>query len=225
MTNNKRTKRRSYSLFRFNGKSILAMLLLLFISLPIKAQNAVVSGIVTDINKDPVIGATIHEKGKHTAGTITDVDGKFSFSVSNLQSSITISLIGMRTLDVELKGRSYIEAEMSEMNIALDEVVVTALGIKKQAKAVGYAIAEVGGDEIIGGRDGNAITALSGRLAGVDISTGSGGPAGSTRVLIRGNSQLSGTNMPLYVVDGVPMDNTQLGSADNWGGYDMGLGT
>ena len=224
MTNTKRTKRRFYSLFRFKKKSILVILLLLFICLPSKAQDVVVSGVVTDIHKDPIIGATIHEKGKHTAGTISDVDGKFSFTVSSLQSSITISLIGMKTLDIELKGKSYIEAVMTEMNIALDEVVVTALGIKKQAKAVGYAIAEVGGDEIIGGRDGNAITALSGRLAGVDISTGSGGPAGSTRVLIRGNSQLSGTNMPLYVVDGVPMDNTQLGSADNWGGYDMGDG-
>ena len=106
----------------------------------------------------------------------------------------------------------------------LEEVVVTALGIKRDAKALGYAVAEVKSDVLTAGRSDNAINALSGKMAGVDISTGSGGPSGSTRVIIRGVSQLTGSNEPLYVIDGVPMDNTSMGSASSAGGYDLGDG-
>lgn len=216
--------RGNYFLTRAGIISFLIIAISLLMSLPLFAQQVTITGRVYDTSKDPIIGATVQEKNKPTSGTMTNVDGAFSISVSNPNATLVVTYIGMDLQEIPLKGKSTIEVIMSENNVSLDEVVVTALGIKKQAKALGYAVAEVKGDDITGGRDGNAITALSGRMAGVDISTGSGGPSGSTRVLIRGNSQLSGSNLPLYVVDGVPMDNTQLGSADNNGGYDMGDG-
>jgi len=200
------------------------MVLLLFVCLPSKAQQTtVVKGTVMDVKKETLIGAIVREKdGK--SGTSTDLEGQFSISVSNPNATLIISSIGMRPVEVPLKGKTNIEVYLEEDNIALDEVVVTALGIKRQTKALGYAVSEVSGDDITEGRETNVMSALSGKVAGVDISSTNAGPSGSTRVIIRGNTQLTGTNMPLYVIDGVPIDNTQLGEAGKWGGYDYGDG-
>ena len=181
-----------------------------------------IKGVVTDTDGEPLIGASVVEKGS-TNATMTGVDGGYALSVSPSATLVT-SYMGYNDKEVSVAGKPVVNIELIEDSKILDEVVVTALGIKKQAKALGYAVTEVKGDDITRGRDGNAITALSGRVAGVDISTGSGGPSGSTRVIIRGATQLTGSNLPLYVVDGVPMDNTQLGSAGQWGGYDLGDG-
>jgi TonB-linked SusC/RagA family outer membrane protein len=188
-----------------------------------EASKANVSGVVTDVSSgETLIGATVLEKGTNN-GVATDLSGGFTISVSP-KATLVISYIGYATQEVKYTGQKNLQIRLGEDAKALDEVVVTALGIKKQAKALGYAVAEVKSDEITAGRETNAITSLSGKLAGVDISTTSGGPSGSTRVVIRGNSQLTGSNMPLFVIDGLPMDNTQLGAAGKWGGYDMGDG-
>jgi len=209
----------------FLYKSFLIIPIFLFMCIPIFAQEGfTVKGIVKDVQKEPIIGAVIREKGRLATGTITDTNGEFSLMVSNANATITITYMSMSTLEVKVNGRSYIHNIMEENNVALDEVVVTALGIKRQTKALGYAVSEVGGEEVTKGRDMNMMSALSGKVAGVDISSTTAGPSGSTRVIIRGNSQLSGSNMPLYVIDGVPMENTQLGSAGQWGGYDLGDG-
>lgn len=221
---------RSRLLFGIGKKPFLTAFIFLFASIPLFAQDITVAGTVTDINKEPVIGVAVQEKERPASGTMTDANGNFSLKVSNANATLTFTYVGMKTQEVRLNGRTSLNVVMQESNVALDEVVVTALGIKKQAKALGYAVAEVKGDDITKGGDNNAITALSGRMAGVDISTGAGGPSGSTRVLIRGNSQLSGSNQPLYVVDGIPMDNTQIDAfstsqSDQFAaGYDMGDG-
>jgi TonB-linked SusC/RagA family outer membrane protein len=106
----------------------------------------------------------------------------------------------------------------------LEEVVVTSLGISRSTKALGYSITEVDGDEFTQAREKNLANQLQGRIAGVNVSSVSGGPASSTRVIIRGNKSLQGNNQPLYVVDGIPMDNTQFGQAGMWGGDDEGDG-
>lgn len=204
-------------------KKILFVLLSLLMSLGVTAQNVVsISGTVTDEMNEPLIGASVQERGTGN-GTITDVNGFYRLSISS-NATLEVSYLGYVTQEVRYSGSSVIDVTLMEDSRALDEVVVTALGIKKSARALGYSVAEVKSDDITAGREMNAIAALSGKLAGVDISTTSGGPSGSTRVIIRGNSQLTGSNMPLYVIDGLPMDNTQLGSASNWGGYDLGDG-
>ncbi|MDR0508164.1 MAG: SusC/RagA family TonB-linked outer membrane protein [Dysgonamonadaceae bacterium] len=206
---------------RIEGSFVL-FFMLIFSSLYAQTNKLNISGTVTDATGEPLIGASVLEKGT-TNGTVTDLDGQFTLTVSP-NAVLTVSYMGYVPQDVKASGQSPLKIKLAEDVQALNEVVVTALGIKKQAKVLGYAVSEVKSDQITAGRDANAITALSGKLAGVDISTTAGGPSGSTRVIIRGNSQLTGSNMPLYVVDGLPMDNTQLGSADNNGGYDMGDG-
>lgn len=197
---------------------------LLFVSISFFAQQTTtIGGVVKDLAGIPVIGATIKEKDK-TTGTITDSEGKFTFSVSGANATLVVSYVGMKSSEIKLNGKNRVEVYLEEEKVTLEEVVVTALGIKRQSRAIGYAVSEVGGNEIAAGRESNIMSALSGKVAGVDISGTSAGPSGSTRVIIRGNSQLSGSNLPLYVIDGIPMDNTQLGSAGKWGGYDFGDG-
>ncbi|MDR0865064.1 MAG: SusC/RagA family TonB-linked outer membrane protein [Candidatus Symbiothrix sp.] len=206
-------------LFKF---SLLALSFFIISNSYAQVNKTQASGIVKDISGEPLIGASVLEKGTGN-GSITDLDGAFELSVSP-NAILVVTYLGYVSQEIKYTGQKSLQITLAEDTHALDEVVVTALGIKKQAKALGYAVSEVKGDDITAGRDANAITALSGKVAGVDISTGSGGPSGSTRVIIRGNSQLTGSNMPLYVIDGLPMDNTQLGSADQNGGYDMGDG-
>lgn len=198
--------------------------MLLFNVLSLEAQNVfAIKGVVKTTNNEPIIGATIFEKGTKV-GTITDVNGGFTFSISNTNAILKISYVGMLPIEIRVKGKNFIEIFLEEDAQKLNEVVVTALGIKRESRAIGYAISEVKGDDLTAGRENNIMSALSGKVAGVDISTTSAGPSGSTRVIIRGNSELSGNNMPLYIVDGVVMDNTQLGDADKNGGYDYGDG-
>lgn len=187
------------------------------------AQRVQISGAVTNSEDgNTVPGVSVLVKGTNI-NTVTNNKGQYSIAVSN-DATLVFSFFGMKTQEIAIAGRNIIDVVMEYDAMELDEVVVTALGIKRANKALGYAMQEVRGEDISAGREMNAITALSGKVAGVDISTTSAGPSGSTRVIIRGNSQLSGSNLPLYVVDGIPMDNTQLGSASNWGGYDFGDG-
>lgn len=188
----------------------------------LSSERYSVSGVISDPSGEGLLGASIKEKGG-SAAAVTDIDGRYTITVSS-SATLVVSYLGFDTQEVAVNSRKTINIEMSEDSKSLDEVVVTALGIKRDAKALGYAIAEVKSEALTAGRSDNAINALSGKMAGVDISTGSGGPAGSSRVVIRGISQLAGNNQPLYVIDGVPMDNTSMGSASRDGGYDLGDG-
>ena len=107
---------------------------------------------------------------------------------------------------------------------ALDEVVVTALGIKRERKALGYGIDEVKGEALTKAKETNLINSMAGRVPGLVVSQTAGGPSGSTRVILRGSTEMTGNNQPLYVVDGVPLDNTNFGSAGTNGGFDLGDG-
>lgn len=190
----------------------------------LNAQNNIITllGNVKSTEGESLIGASVVESGTSN-GTITDVNGNFTLKVSK-DAILNISYVGMKSITVSVNGNSRIDIVMEDMEKNLGEVVVTALGMKRERKALGYAISEIGANNLTAGREGNPIAALSGKVAGVDISQTTAGASGSTRVLIRGNSELSGDNSPLYVVDGVQIDNTQLGSAGKWGGYDLGDG-
>ena len=181
--------------------------------------DKVVTGNVADAN-GPLIGATVKVVGTAT-GTITDMDGNFKIACKP-GDMLEISYIGYTPKQV--KASADMRIVLSEDKTQLDEVVVTALGIKRDRKALGYALSEVKGDELTKAKETNVINSLSGKVAGLVVQQTAGGASGSTRVLLRGNTEISGNNQPLYVIDGVPLDNTNFGSAGVEGGYDLGDG-
>ncbi|MCR5131346.1 MAG: SusC/RagA family TonB-linked outer membrane protein [Prevotella sp.] len=194
----------------------------LLMAVVVNAQNSIVKGTVVDQFGEPVIGATVKVFGS-ASGTVTDLDGNFSVSVP-AQGKLEVSYIGFTTQTIEVDGQQTVQVTMQESNKSLDEVVVTALGIKRQGRSLGYSTTQVGGEELALARDPNLGNALTGKVAGVSVAGNATGSTGSSRVIIRGNASLTGNNMPLYVIDGVPFDNTNQGSAGMWGGNDMGDG-
>lgn len=201
-----------------------ACLTVLFMSfaLVIQAQNTTVKGTVKDATGEPVIGATVKVKGS-TMGVITDIDGNYTIDCPS-NATLEVSYIGSKTQTVKIGGKNTIDITLQDESQAIDEVVVTALGIKRQARSLGYSTTKVGGDDFQLARDPNIGNALSGKVAGVNVSGNGTGSTGTSRVVIRGNASLTGNNMPLYVVDGIPFDNSNQGAAGKWGGSDMGDG-
>ena len=185
-------------------------------------QGKVVKGVVLDETGFPVIGANVIQKGT-TNGVITDLDGNFTLEVPD-GAIIEVSYIGYSTQEITASGQQNLQVTLKEDTQKIDEVVVTALGIKRQSRSLGYSTTQVGGEDFTMARDPNLGNALSGKVAGVSVGGNSTGSGGSSRVVIRGNASLTGNNMPLYVVDGVPFSNQNLGSAGTWGGKDMGDG-
>lgn len=188
------------------------------------AQTARVSGIVIDDTGEAVIGASVVAKGS-MVGTVTDVDGKFSLNVPSDTKTLVVSLIGMKTKEVPVGPDLRITLE--DDSKVMDEVVVTAMGISREKKALGYAVADVKADELIKSRGGvaNPINGLAGKVAGLQITGATGNMGGSTKVLLRGIKSLSGNNQPLFVIDGVPIEGTDFNSVDTQrgaGGYDYG---
>lgn len=201
--------------------SFLTLVSLLFFQ-GVMAQNITVSGTVTDEAGVPLPGTNVVEKGTSN-GTSADFDGNYTISVGN-NATLVFTSLGYSSKELPVNGQSTINTSLMEDASQLDEVVVTALGIKKSTKALGYSLTEVGGEEIATIKTPNAINSLQGKIAGVNISQNSTGAAGSSRVVIRGSSSLSGGNQPLYVVDGIPISNGNNGSASLWGGSDGGDG-
>lgn len=181
-----------------------------------------VSGTVYDSSGDPAIGATIIESGTSN-GTITDIDGKFSLDLLTAGNSVEISSVGFETQTVTLTGPDNV-VNLSN-GVALDEVVVTALGISREKKGLTYSVDEVDGDQLSAVKDVNVINALQGKTPGLVINKSSSGVGGSTRVVLRGNKSTT-NNDPLYVIDGIPMTNNRTGQQGGvfGGGVDSGDG-
>ncbi len=188
------------------------------------AQQQAISGQVTASDDgSPLPGVNIIIQGT-TNGTISDLDGNYKLNVPSGGVTLVFSFVGYQNLIVETGGRSSITVELISDVSTLDEVVVTAFGIERQQKALGYSVTEVKGESLSEARENNVVNSLAGRVAGVAVSSPASGPAASSRVVIRGNSSITGNNQPLYVVDGVPVDNSNLGAAGMWGGKDLGDG-
>ena len=179
-----------------------------------------VTGTVEDAD-GPLIGASVLVKGT-TVGTITDFDGQYSIE-ANVGDELEFSYMGYSSQTIKVTGPS-LNVTMSENTEVLSEVVVTAMGIKRDRKALGYEVGEVKGEELTKAKETNVANSLAGRVAGLVVEGTAGGASGSTRVMLRGTTEMTGNNQPLYVVDGVPMDNTNFGSAGTEGGYDLGDG-
>ena len=177
-----------------------------------QAQTTVKGVVVDAASSLGLPGVSVLVKGTST-GVTTDFDGNYSINVSGAESALQFSYIGFTTQEIAVNGKSVINVSLAEDVSVLDEVVVTALGIKRERKSLGYAVQEVKGETITESRETNVANALSGKIAGIQVIKGSNGPASSSKIVLRGNSSLTGDNQPLIVVDGIPMDN--FTGADN----------
>ncbi|HEY3403122.1 MAG TPA: SusC/RagA family TonB-linked outer membrane protein [Ohtaekwangia sp.] len=188
------------------------------------AQSANVSGRIISAEDNLALpGVSIVIKGT-TSGTVSDSDGNYVIAVDK-GSTLVFSFLGMESQEIVVNDQTRIDVSLQTNITNLNEVVVTALGIKREKKAIGYSVSEVNGSQVSTALEVNAINSLSGKVAGVDITQTTAGPTGSSRVVIRGNSSINLKNQPLYVIDGVPMDNSDMGEdAGKWGGYDLGNG-
>jgi TonB-linked SusC/RagA family outer membrane protein len=194
------------------------------------AQEAVgqgrhrISGTVTDAS-GPVVGAIVAEKGNPQSAVVTTNDGAFSMEIGAGAAVLEVSSLGYQTKEVAVAaGQATVNVVLESDNFIIDDVVVTALGIQRDRKALGYGVDEVKGEAFTKAKETNVINSMAGRVAGLVVSQTAGGPSGSTRVILRGSTEMTGNNQPLYIVDGVPLDNTNFGSAHQGGGYDLGDG-
>ena len=176
------------------------------------AQERNITGKVTSIDDgSPVPGMNVIVKGTAT-GTITDADGVYTLTVGN-DTTLIFSFIGYVSQEIAVGNRSVIDLQMVTDVRQLSEIVVTALGVQREKKALGYSVQEVKGDELAQSKETNIVNSLAGRVAGLTVNSSSGAPGASSRIVIRGNSSLKGNNQPLFVVDGIPIDNTQFSSS------------
>ena len=193
------------------------------------ADNSTVRGRVVDVSGEPLIGATIREKGG-TRGTVTDIEGNFILSVPD-SAVLQVSFVGYESIEVSVGGRKTLEIQLRENTVMLDNVIITALGLEKKEASLAYSIQKVKGEELTRMKEVDMITALAGKAAGVQINKNSSGIGGSAKVSLRGIRSASGDNQPLYVIDGVPMLNigteqaySAIGGTANAGNRDGGDG-
>ncbi|WP_222535185.1 SusC/RagA family TonB-linked outer membrane protein [Pedobacter polysacchareus] len=191
---------------------------------PVSRREFNLSGKVTDAGNSPMPGVAVSNKatGKNT---MTNGDGLFTITASKGDvihfKMIGFQLVSITANDLDKNINVVLKEEVTELR----EAVVTALGIKREERSLGYAVSQVDGEELKKARETNVINSLAGKVPGLIINSTAGGPAGSSRVIIRGNTSITGNNQPLYVVDGIPMDNSNYGQAggkDNPGGVDFG---
>lgn len=170
------------------------------------AQNTKVAGSVISADDGlPVIGASIVVKGT-MVGTVTDYDGNFTLEVPSNGKVLIVSYVGMLTQEVPVSPNVRVVLKSDTQN--LDEVVVTAMGISKEKKALGYAVQDVKGEKLTQAANSNLAGALQGKVSGLDIKPSSGMPGASSQITIRGARSFSGDNTPLYVIDGMPVTST-----------------
>ncbi len=200
-------------------KTSLRFLLLLLIFLAgtsgIYAQRTV-TGTVLDTDKQPVVGANVVVKGT-SVGAITDANGKYSLNVPSTTSTLVFSFIGKVPQEVVVGNSSVIDVTLETEATALNEVVVTALGIKKEAKRIGYATSTVDNQVLSENKSTNIGNRLIGTVAGLNVSAPAGGPGGSSKIRIRGQSSFGGNNSPLIVVNGVPINNNGISAGGSNG--------
>ncbi|HEY1063549.1 MAG TPA: SusC/RagA family TonB-linked outer membrane protein [Daejeonella sp.] len=188
----------------------------------IEQKRADIRGKVIDATGEALIGVSVRVKGSDT-GASTDVNGNFTLNAPE-NAILVFTYIGYVTQEVAVNGRTNINVTMVEDRQALSEVVVTAFGVTKAKRGLGYAVQEVRGEDFTESRQNNIANSLTGKIAGVDATQANSGAGGSSRVIIRGNTSLNGNQQPLYVVDGMPINNGNRGPATSSGGLNVDRG-
>ena len=205
-------------------KKIFLLLVFFAISLDtLMAQTKEISGKVSSADDGGLLpGVSVSVKGT-TLGTITDMNGEFRIKVPQDTRTLVFTFVGMTTQEVAIDNQTNFNVTLSSANISFDEVIVTAMGIKRTEKSLGYSAGRVSTDDLTATGNSSMMNALQGKIAGVNVSSASGSPGASSRVILRGVSSLGGSNQPLYVVDGIPINNGMSGSStDLNGGLDFG---
>ncbi|WP_232798029.1 SusC/RagA family TonB-linked outer membrane protein [Salinibacter altiplanensis] len=188
----------------------------------VHAQDVEVTGTVVSADtQSPLPGVNIREVGSDR-GTVTDPNGEFTLVVDSSQDTLTFSFIGYQTKTVSLDGRSEIRVALQTESQELEGVVVTALGIERQQRSVGYATSSIEAQDLVDVTESNPATLLQGNVPGLVLSSNASGPNASSSINIRGVSSIAGDNDPLFIVDGIPIDNTVIGGAGKFGGRDGG---
>lgn len=177
------------------------------LAISVSAQDQLLKGTVIDSGNEPLIGATVIATGSKS-GTITDMDGIFTLNIPQGVSTIEVTYLGYKPQTVNIAGKSDVKIVMIEDGKILGDVVVTALGVKREKKALGYQVQDISGDAINKVQSVSPLGALAGTIAGLNVSSSGSGPGGSVKLLLRGANSITGNNEPLYVIDGVPLDNT-----------------
>lgn len=202
---------------------LLSLILTFTVSFSAEAQRTVSGTVTSSEDGSEVPGVNVVLKGT-TTGTTTDFDGNYRLSVPEEGGILVFSFIGMETMEVDIGARSVIDVELGSDVQRLTEVVVTALGIEREERSLGYAVQEVSGDEVSTAREASFISSLSGKVAGLNINK-SNNIGGSVNAVIRGSNSFTGNNQALFVVDGVPISNSNLNTSNQQaggGGYDYG---
>jgi TonB-linked SusC/RagA family outer membrane protein len=201
---------------------LLALVICLASGFEVYGQTRVLSGRVVDSSGEGIPGVNVLDRQSST-GTTTDLDGRYSISVTNT-TTLVFSFIGLKAQEILVGNRSELNVVLQDDDSSLSEVVVTALGLTKEKEKLGYSITTVGSETFDQARETNIANSLAGRVSGLVVKGTSSGPGGSSNIILRGLPSISGTGSPLFVINGVPMDNSQRGSAGQWGGSDNGDG-
>ncbi|MGB0523184.1 MAG: SusC/RagA family TonB-linked outer membrane protein [Flammeovirgaceae bacterium] len=190
---------------------LLSFILLTFFAFSAHAQERVVSGTVTDADAgDAIPGVNVIIKGT-TTGATTDIDGKYQVKVPNNDAVLVFSYVGYKSQEITVGAQSKIDIRLEADSEVLEEVVVTAAGIERDKKKLGYAVQQVKSDELLQAQEANVVNALNAKVAGVQITSAEGSPGAASRINIRGNSSLTGNNTPLFVIDGLPISESTTG--------------
>jgi len=197
------------------------ILILLFLALGyavVDAQIRVTGTVTSAEDNQPLPGVSVLVKGTQV-GTITNASGFYSLEVANREAVLEFSFVGMEDYQVTVGDQTSINVSLSPASLDLDEVVVTAIGISRKQKALGYSVVDVSADATIQKSEPDLLKSLQGKIPGVEIRSSGGSPGSATRITIRGNSSFTGNNEPLFVVDGIPYSNTMVATTDmNLGG-------
>ncbi|MEM9984069.1 MAG: TonB-dependent receptor plug domain-containing protein, partial [Bacteroidota bacterium] len=210
--------------YLMSGKSFFALLLVLVGTLfSVQAQQAIQGRVVDASTAEPIEGASVLVMNS-TVGAITDAKGAFSLEKVMPSDVLTISFLGYEKVTVEVGNQTFISVSLQAGEFTLNEVSVTALGIKRESKSLGYAVQQVDGEDIQQVRTPNLLNNLTGKVAGVNITQGGSGVGSTARIVIRGESSLSGDNQPLFVVNGIPISNANGGNGRAQGNLEADYG-
>ncbi|MCY1722283.1 SusC/RagA family TonB-linked outer membrane protein [Prolixibacteraceae bacterium Z1-6] len=193
-------------------KKITTIIFLLCIVVQVAtAQKRAITGVVREKESNDLLpGVTVLEKGTAN-GTVTNIDGKFTISVGE-DATLVVSFIGLETKEIVIGEATNLDLTLSKSTEQVDEVVVTAMGIKKETKALGYSVQAIKGAEMVKVKEPNLVNSLNGKIAGVNVTNSGGGAGTSSQIIIRGSTSLTGDNQPLFIVDGIPIDNSTVRS-------------
>jgi TonB-linked SusC/RagA family outer membrane protein len=186
-------------------------------------EHEVTGSVVSAASGEGLIGVNVSIKGTAT-GTVTGMDGNYAIQVPGGEVVLLFSYIGYEPQEVPASSLSTIHISLEENVHEIDEVMITALGITREKKALGYSVSEINSEEFNQAKEKNVINSLSGKVSGLQINRTASGVGGSSRVVLRGVSSILGSNRPLFVIDGIPMDVSSQGDGGQWGGKDMGDG-